>query len=107
MGTVYRARDLRLDRTVVLKVPHARFLAEAGFRERFERETRSLTLLEHPHVVKVHDVGAVRGVPFTVLQHLSGGSLLDRVRRAGTPGADGKARLHVADVLSWLPAVAE
>jgi sulfatase modifying factor 1 len=100
MGTVYRARDERLDRTVVLKVPHPRFLAEAGFRERFERETKSLLLLEHPHIVKVHDVGAVRGVPFTVLQHLSGGSLLDRVRRAG-------GRLPVMDVLSWLSAVAE
>ena len=73
MGTVYRARDLRLDRLVVVKVPHPRFLMEEGARERFEREIRSLLTLEHPHVVKVHDVGSYRGVPFVVLQCLPGG----------------------------------
>ena len=99
MGTVYKATDLRLDRTVVLKVPHPRFLAEEGFRERFEREIRSLIVLEHPHVVKVHDVGAWRGVPYAVLQFLSGGSLKDRL--------DAVARRESpAEVLEWFPDVA-
>ena len=56
MGSVYLARDERMDRFVVVKVPHARFLHEEGFRERFLREIRSLTALEHPSVVRVHDI---------------------------------------------------
>ncbi len=99
MGTVYMARDERLDRKVVVKVPHPRFLAEEGFRERFERETRSLLQLEHPSVVKVLDVGSHRGVPYTVLQFLPGGSLEQRLRAAG--------RQSVDDVVLWLPAVAK
>lgn len=100
MGTVYRARDSRLDRVVVVKVPHPKFLAEDGFRERFERETRSLLQLEHPHVVKVLDLGSHRGVPYTVLQYLPGGSLEDRLRDAG-------GRLPPQRVGLWLPSIAQ
>ena len=100
MGTVYRATDVRLSRTVVLKVPHPKFLAEEGFRARFDREIRSLLTLEHPHIVKVHDVGAYRGVPFAVLQFLPGGSLADRMTAVAGP-------LTPEQVLAWLPSIAE
>jgi len=99
MGTVYRARDARLDRVVVIKVPHPKFLAEDGFRARFERETRALLQLEHPHVVKVLDVGSHRGVPYTVLQYLPGGSLESRLRREG-------GRESAEAVVGWLAPIA-
>src|SRR5205809_15920 len=57
MATVYLAHDDRMDRDVVLKVPHVRFLDDEGFRARFTKEIRSLTHLPHPHVVKALDVG--------------------------------------------------
>jgi hypothetical protein len=78
MGFVYRARDARLNCDVVVKVPRASMLEEAGFRRRFQDEVRALVQLAHPHVVKVSDFGQHDGVPFAVMQFLAGGSLEDR-----------------------------
>src|SRR5262249_3696942 len=80
-----RAPDRRLNRDVVIKVPHAAKLRDPAFAERFEREVRALVELEHPHIVKVIDVGRHRGYPYAVLQFLPGGSLRDRLRE----GPDG------------------
>ena len=99
MGSVHLATDEKMDRRVVVKIPHALFLDEPGFRERFVKEIRALTQLEHPHVVKALDAGTVDGVPFAILQFLGGGSLADRI--AGRGG-----RLTLAEVCKWLPAVA-
>ncbi len=100
MGTAYQARDERMNRTVVLKVPHPALLADEGFRKRFEHEIRSLTTLEHPHVVKAFDVGVHGGVPYAVLQYLGGGSLAERLQKAG-------GKMPPADILRWLPGVAD
>jgi len=107
MGTVYLATDVRIDRPVVVKVPHARLLVEEGFRERFDREVRSLIRLSHRGIVKVLDVGsasetdgAPATVPFAVLEYLAGGSLADRLEKSG-------GSQSVAEVLAWLPLVAE
>ena len=79
MGHIYRARDANLDADVVIKVPRRGVLLEdPEFGERFSREIRSLVKLSHPHVVKVSDVGEHDGLPFAVMQYLSGGSLHDR-----------------------------
>jgi serine/threonine-protein kinase len=78
MGFVYRARDLRLDTEMVIKVPRRDMLEDADFAARFTREIRSLVRLAHPHVVKLTDVGEHDGLPFAVMQYLSGGSLRDR-----------------------------
>jgi formylglycine-generating enzyme required for sulfatase activity len=99
MATVYLADDERLPRKVVVKVPHPALLLQEGFRKRFEHEVSSLTTLEHPNVVKIHDTGEVDGMPYAVMQHLPGGSLVDRVRAAG-------GRLRPGAVLDWLPATA-
>jgi serine/threonine protein kinase len=53
MGDVYRARDTRLDRTVALKV------VRTDFGERFEREAKAISALNHPHICALYDVGAV------------------------------------------------
>lgn len=100
MGTAYQARDERMNRTVVIKVPHPALLADEGFRKRFEHEIRSLTTLEHPHVVKAFDVGVHGGVPYAVLQHLGGGSLADKLGKSG-------GKMPANDVIRWLPGVAE
>src|SRR5262245_27015078 len=56
-GTVYRARQRTLDRTVALKVLFPRYSGEPEFARRFEREARALASLAHPHIVMVHDAG--------------------------------------------------
>ena len=51
MGDVYRARDTRLDRTVAIRI------LKAEFSNRFEREARAISALNHPHICSLHDVG--------------------------------------------------
>ena len=57
MAEVYRARDTRLDRTVAIKVLHASFASSPQRRERFEREARAISSLNHPHICALYDVG--------------------------------------------------
>jgi serine/threonine protein kinase len=103
MGFVYRARDLRLDCDVVVKVPRRGMLDDAGFTGRFAREIRSLVRLVHPHIVTVMDVGEEDGLPFAVMQYLSGGSLRDRQRH----GADGHPiAMPAEECRPWLGDVA-
>jgi len=98
MGSIYLARDTSLDRPVVVKVPHARFLAEPGFRARLAREIAELVRLEHPHVVRILARGEEDDIPFFVLQFLGGGSLEDRL---------GEGRQQAPeDTLPWLAAMA-
>ena len=86
MGTVYRAHDRLLDRTVALKVIRPEALTP-GMRARFEAEARAVARLDHPHIVKVFDVGAgpmpgePAPVPFLTLEFIEGGSLGKRLGR--------------------------
>ena len=57
MGEVYRARDTRLDRTVAIKILPARLSGRAGAGERFEREARAISSLNHPNICQLYDVG--------------------------------------------------
>lgn len=99
-GSVYLATDERsFGRSVVIKVPHPEFLADPGFRKRFEKEIQSLVHLEHQRITKVLDTGAIGSVPYAVLQFLPGGSLADRLGQTRTQGS--------AEIRRWLPSVAE
>ncbi|MHC5009806.1 MAG: bifunctional serine/threonine-protein kinase/formylglycine-generating enzyme family protein [Planctomycetota bacterium] len=100
MGAVYEGTDEILEEKVVVKVPHARFLEEPGFRERFQREIQELIKLRHPHVVRILAKGEHGDRPYFVLQYLDGGSLQDRVARAPDH------RLAPKDVMEWLPDIA-
>jgi serine/threonine protein kinase len=60
MGEVYKARDTRLDRTVAIKVLTASLGSDPHFRERFDREARAISQLDHPHICALYDVGAGR-----------------------------------------------
>jgi WD40 repeat protein len=76
-GTVYRARDAELGRTVAVKVPRSGAFGRAEDRERFLREARSAALLSHPHIVKVHEIGHEGDLPYLVSDFIAGRTLAD------------------------------
>ncbi|MEM7245659.1 MAG: SUMF1/EgtB/PvdO family nonheme iron enzyme [Acidobacteriota bacterium] len=102
MGKVYLATDQMLSRRVVVKIPHVQFLADRGFKERFRREIKSLMTLEHPHVVKVVDVGVHGPSPYALLQYLGGGSLEDRMTRSFAAKEVAEWLRPVADALDFI-----
>ena len=57
MGEVYKARDTRLDRTVAIKILPETLAADPQFRDRFDREARTISQLTHPHICTLYDVG--------------------------------------------------
>ncbi len=85
MGEVYKARDTRLDRTVAIKILTGSLAANPQFRERFEREARTISQLDHPHICTVHDVGEDHGTSFLVMQYLEGKTLADRIAKGPLP----------------------
>src|SRR6187401_1961136 len=88
MGEVYKARDTRLDRLVALKVIQQSVASSAEMRERFEREARAISSLDHPHICILYDVCREADVSFLVMQYLEGETLADRLARAGKPRSD-------------------
>jgi serine/threonine protein kinase len=81
MGEVYRARDTRLDRTVAIKILPPQFAGDASLRERFDREARLISSLNHPHICSLFDVGEQDGVAFLVIEHLEGETLASRLEK--------------------------
>jgi len=79
MGVVYRARDLRLERDVALKVLPAGLLADEGARKRFRKEALALSRLNHPNIATVHDFDTEEGVDFLVLEYIAGVSLDEKL----------------------------
>jgi eukaryotic-like serine/threonine-protein kinase len=87
MGDVYKARDTRLDRTVAVKVIASAIASVPELRERFEREARAISSLNHPHICVLHDVGHQAASPsgpavdFLVMEYLEGETLAARLAR--------------------------
>ena len=67
MGEVYRARDTRLDRTVAIKILPAHLADDLEARQRFEREARTISSLNHPNICILHDVGNEDGTAYLVM----------------------------------------
>src|SRR5688500_7227987 len=88
MGEVWRAKDTRLDRTVAVKILPATLAQNQQFRMRFEREARSISQLNHPHICTIHDVGSENGTDYLVMELLEGESLAERLSRGPLPLAD-------------------
>jgi len=85
MGEVYKARDTRLDRTVAIKILPDHVANDADFRQRFEREARTISSLNHPHICTLYDVGSESGVDFLVMELLEGETLAQRLAKGPLP----------------------
>jgi len=88
MATVYEATDLRLDRTVALKVMHASLAEDAGFVARFVREAKSAARLSDPHVVAVYDQGEDGDLVYLVMEYVPGRTVRDVLRQYGRLSAE-------------------
>lgn len=75
MGEVYRARDTRLGREVAIKILPQHLASTPEVRQRFEREARAVSSLNHPHICTLHDVGHQDGMDFLVMEYLEGETL--------------------------------
>jgi Tol biopolymer transport system component len=94
MGEVWKARDTRLDRSVAVKILPAELAGSTQFRIRFEREAKTISQLQHPHICTLFDVGD----DYLVMELLEGESLADRLSRGAMP---------VAEVLKFGAQIAE
>ncbi len=91
MGTVYRARQLSLNREVALKIVHSRLAWDDEVLARFRREGLALAALEHPGIVRVYSVGDDRGRPFLAMQLVEGNVLDSNELQARLNPADPQA----------------
>src|SRR6516164_9078888 len=78
-GTVYKARDTELDRTVAIKIPRAGSLPRAQDMDRFLREAKSAAQLKHPSIVALHDAGTIDGTCCLVSEFIAGATLAERL----------------------------
>jgi serine/threonine-protein kinase len=84
-GSVYKARDPHLDRTVAVKVPRAGNLPDRAELDRFLREARTTAQLRHPAIVPVYEVGQEGGLPYLVSDFVEGVTLEDRLTTGRLP----------------------
>jgi Tol biopolymer transport system component len=109
MAAVYRARDVRLSREVALKVLPADLAADAGRLERFEKEARAASSLNHPNIVTIYDIGSSSSTSFIAMELVEGRSLrellqggpvpLKRLLSLAAQIADGLAKAHAAGIV--------
>ncbi|MGE5206594.1 MAG: protein kinase domain-containing protein [Chlamydiota bacterium] len=85
MGEVYRARDTRLGREVAIKVLPQHLSSNPDLKARFEREARAISVLSHPHICHVYDVGTQDGTDYLVMELLDGETLADRLKKGSLP----------------------
>jgi eukaryotic-like serine/threonine-protein kinase len=85
MGEVYKARDTRLDRIVAIKILPVALAGDPQFRERFDREARAISQLDHPNICALFDRGEQDGTSYLVMQFLEGETLADRIARGAVP----------------------
>ena len=105
MGIVYRARHLRLNRLVALKMLLAGAYATPQERARFQREAEAVARLQHPNIVQVHDVGDNHGWPYFTMEYVDNGSLAHKL--AGVPQPSREAAQLVATLAGAVQAAHE
>jgi eukaryotic-like serine/threonine-protein kinase len=85
MGEVYRARDTRLERTVAIKILPQEMSCDALHKQRFEREAKIISHLNHPHICTLYDVGSEAGLSYLVMECLEGETLAKRLEKGPLP----------------------
>jgi serine/threonine protein kinase len=91
MGEVYRVRDTRLEHTVAIKLLSSHLCADPEANQRFKREGRTISSLNHPNICQLYDVGEQNGINYLVMEYLEGETLAKRLQKSGqkswlTPG---------------------
>jgi hypothetical protein len=109
MGEVYRARDTRLERTVAIKILPSHLSSDPIRKQRFEREAKTISSLNHPHICVLYDVGSQDGVDYLVMECVEGETLakrlqkgplpLEQVLKYGAQVADALAKAHGSGVV--------
>src|SRR5580704_12069827 len=85
MGEVYRARDTRLERTVAIKILPPQFSSDPVRKQRFEREAKTISNLNHPHICVLHDIGHQGGIDYLVMECVEGETLAKRLKKGPLP----------------------
>ncbi len=109
MGEVYRAHDRDLGRDVALKFLHERFATDRDRLERFSKEAKAASSLNHPNIVTIHEIGNAGGTPFIVMECVQGQTLRELMKGRALPArrildvaaqtADGLAQAHAAGIV--------
>ena len=109
MGEVYKARDTRLERVVAIKVLPEHLAESPERRQRFEREAKAISQLNHPHICTLYDIGRDNGIDFLVMEYIEGPTLAERLKKGALPldqaleygsqMADGLATAHRAGIV--------
>jgi len=100
MGEVYRARDSRLERTVAIKILPEQFSRDQELKQRFEREAKTISSLNHPNICTLHDVGHQDGIDYLVMEYIEGESLAQRLVKGALPTDQLlKTAIQIADAL--------
>jgi len=85
MGEVYRARDTRLDRTVAIKILPGQFSSDPLRKQRFEREAKTISSLNHPNICTLHDIGHQDRTDYLVMECVEGETLAKRLEKGPLP----------------------
>src|ERR1700732_4614510 len=85
MGEVYRARDKRLARTVAIKILPSQLSSDPVRKQRFEREAKTISSLNHPHICVLHDIGSQNGLDYLVMECVEGQTLAQRLEKGPLP----------------------
>src|SRR5271169_4239556 len=100
MGEVYRARDSRLERAVAIKILPVQFSSDPVRKQRFEREAKTISSLNHPHICVLYDVGSQDGVDYLVMECVEGETLAKRLEKGALPVEQVfKYGMQIADAL--------
>src|ERR1700747_284342 len=109
MGEVYRARDTRLDRSVAIKILPAQFSSNSVRKQRFVREAKTISSLNHPHICVLYDIGHQDGIDYLVMECVEGETLakrlekgplpIDQVLKLGAQIADALDKAHRAGIV--------
>src|SRR5438876_456711 len=100
MGEVYRAKDTRLGRDVAIKILPKDMSADPERKQRFQREAKTISSLNHPNICTLHDIGSQDGLDYLVMECVEGETLAKRLEKGPLPQVEGKELDGRSDIFS-------